>query len=271
MIQNKPAKNIEGFDVYAPELTLGSDTFISGAHTELENYEKTYFWFSARRDLIYWLVSKYFSGIKSYCEIGCGGGFLLSGLRRILPKTDIYGTEIFISGLKIARKRFAEGIFFQSDILNFPYLEEFDLIGVYDVIEHIEDDTRAIQSIYNALKPGGGVIITVPQHKWLWTKNDEYSCHKRRYSRKDLIKKCSLAGFDIVRVTSFTSLLLPAFIVNCLLNRNKTMDQQTISEQFRINPILNGFFALMCQLELALTKSGVNFPFGGSLVCILRK
>ncbi len=271
MKTSKPKEILDGFDIYAPALIESSSTFISDAHSNLEEYEKNYFWFSERRELIYFMVKKYFFDIKSYCEIGCGGGYILSEIHSIIPAAKLYGSEIFLSGLQIARKRQENACYFQSDILNFPYKDEFDLIGVYDVIEHIDSDQDAIKSIYDALSDGGGAIITVPQHKWLWTENDNYSCHKRRYVKKDLVKKCKDAGFEVIRTTSYTSLLLPAFIINCLFNRRNSADTEEVAKQFEINPALNYLFKLICKIELLLTIIGINFPCGGSLVCVVRK
>lgn len=267
----EPSDNIDEFDIYAPDLIEQSETFVVDAHSKLREYEDKYFWFSERKHLIHYIIKHIFSGINSYCEIGCGGGYLLSGINNVIHDAKIYGTEIFISGLKIAKNRCPEVNYFQSDIMNFPYTNEFDLIGIYDVIEHLDHDEKAIKSIYDAITVGGGAIITVPQHQWLWTANDVYSCHKRRYSKKELIAKCKHAGFEIIRTTSYTSLLLPAFIVNCIFNRRKDINKESVDKQFEINPALNILFKIICKVELVLIRIGVDFPWGGSLVCVLRK
>ncbi len=75
----------------------------------------------------------------------------------------------------------------QFDACAIPYKAEFDVIGAFDVIEHIEEDTAALTQMYQALKPGGGLLITVPQHRFLWSAVDEMSYHKRRYHRNELI------------------------------------------------------------------------------------
>ena len=266
-----PAEVVDGIPIYAPELLRESDSFVSGAHGKLDKYERYYFWFSERRNLIYYLIGKYFSNALLYCEIGCGGGYILSQVRSIIPKASLFGTEIFLEGLKIAKKNQPDATLFQSDVLSFPCHEEFDLIGMYDVLEHLDDDETALKSVFDALIPGGGAIVTVPQHKWLWTENDVYSCHKLRYARKELVEKCCNAGFEVVRATSYTSLLLPAFVLNVALNRKGKMETAAIAKQFEIPAFLNFIFKVICKIELLLTKVGVNFLFGGSLVCIIRK
>jgi SAM-dependent methyltransferase len=69
------------------------------------------------------------------------------------------------------------------------YRDEFDTIGAFDVIEHIEDDVGAMREIYRALKPGGGFMIIVPQHMFLWSRVDDLAFHKRRYARRELTAK----------------------------------------------------------------------------------
>ena len=60
----------------------------------------------------------------------------------------------------------------------------YDLIGAFDVIEHIDDDRAGIASIATKLKPGGKFIMTVPAHPWMWSAHDVVNHHKRRYSKR---------------------------------------------------------------------------------------
>ena len=74
----------------------------------------------------------------------------------------------------------------QLDARELPYEAAFDAVGAFDVIEHITEDERVLASMHRALKPGGVLIVTVPQHKWLWSWTDEQARHKRRYGRREL-------------------------------------------------------------------------------------
>lgn len=71
----------------------------------------------------------------------------------------------------------------QMDARAIPAEAVFDLIGAFDVIEHIEEDEAALAAIHRALAPGGVAIIAVPQHPWLWSEADDVAHHARRYSR----------------------------------------------------------------------------------------
>ena len=79
------------------------------------------------------------------------------------------------------------------DARRIPYEAEFDVIGAFDVIEHIYEDAAVLQQMHRAVRPGGGIIVTVPQHRFLWSKQDEFSCHFRRYTRGELMSKVSCA------------------------------------------------------------------------------
>ena len=95
------------------------------------------------------------------------------------------------------------------------------MVGAFDVIEHISEDEEALAQLRRAVRPGGGVLVTVPQHPRLWSPADDYGEHKRRYRRRELVEKVSAAGLEIERITSFVSLLLPAMIASRFLDRRR--------------------------------------------------
>src|SRR5205823_1532466 len=84
-----------------------------------------------------------------------------------------------------------------------------DAIGAFDVLEHVYEDEAVLRQLYQALKPRGGLLLSVPQHPWLWSPVDDYSHHRRRYIASALAEEVERAGFRILRQTSFVSLLLP--------------------------------------------------------------
>ena len=181
------------------------------------------------------------------------------------------GSEYFEEGLVYARQRVPDAEFTQMDAQNIPYESEFDVIGAFDVLEHIKEDEIVLKQMHKALKPGGIAIITVPQHRWLWSAVDEYACHVRRYSSNELHKKAYKAGFEIIRSTSFISVLLPAMYLSRLLKSNKTDMKMDDEAGLHINPILNKIFELLLGLELLLIRAGVSLPVGGSRLVVARK
>lgn len=226
--------------------------------------EEKSFWFTNRNKLIIWLLQKYFKELKSFMEIGCGTGYVLSGIKKAFPQIDIVGSELFEEGLKFARMRNPEVNFVQLDALNLKLDKPKEVIGAFDVLEHIEDDEAVLRNIYNSISTsegrGGGALITVPQHMFLWSDNDEKACHVRRYSKKELITKMENAGFQVVYCSSFVSLLFPFM----LLSRKS----KNSNDELNLNVFLNTCFSMVMSFERILLKAGIKFPFGGSLIAV---
>ncbi len=156
------------------------------------------------------------------------------------------------------------------DARQIPFENEFNVIGAFDVIEHIKEDKQVFTQMFNATKYNGRIIITVPQHRWLWSQADEYAHHVRRYTAKELKNKVESAGFKVIRMTSFVSLLLPLMMISRLKPRQANVKYDVLSE-FKISPVLNNILELILTLELALIKGGLSFPMGGSLLLIAQK
>ena len=238
---------------------------------ELAELEAGNFWFRVRSQLILWSISKYLHELGSFLEIGCGTGFVISCIAKRFPKARLIGSEYFEEGLVYARQRVPTAEFTQMDARCIPYESELDAIGAFDVLEHIEEDESVLQQMYKALRPGGCVFITVPQHRWLWSAVDVYACHVRRYGASELHIKVRKAGFEIIRSTSFVSTLLPAMYVSRVLQRNKTDMGIDDTAELRVNPILNKIFEWFLNFELVLIRLGVSFPVGGSRMLVARK
>jgi len=158
---------------------------------------------------------------EKFLEVGCGTGFVLSGIASAKPNMSLTGSEIFMAGLSHAVLRVPSAHFMQMDARRVPFIEEFDAIGVFDVLEHIEEDEKVLDQLYKAIKPSGVLLLTVPQHPWLWSASDEYACHVRRYTHSEVRNKILNAGFKIIRSTSFVTSLLPAMVFSRILKKKK--------------------------------------------------
>ena len=267
------AKRIDGFLAFAPGLATGSDHFATDAHEKLFQLENNCFWFSERNKLISWAMKKYFSKVESFLEIGCGTGYVLNGLSSTFSEIMYTGADIYTSGLKFAAIRVPKANFIQIDARQIPFRDEFDVIGAFDMIEHVEEDQQVLSQMFKAVRPGGGIIITVPQHKWLWSMTDELGCHKRRYNRGEFGDKVAKSGFEVIKMVSFMSLLLPLIAVlrGRYLLCTKKMTEKSAKSELKINPALNSLLRAVCILEMRMIQSGFSFPAGGSLLCIAKK
>jgi SAM-dependent methyltransferase len=195
---------------------------------------------------------------------------VLSGIGREFPSLKLSGSEIFTQGLAFAKQRLPTIELFQMDACRIPFDDEFDVIGAFDVLEHIENDEAALEQMFEAAKRGGGVIITVPQHPFLWSRVDDYSFHKRRYTRKELMNKLGRTGFTVCRITSFASFILPLMMFSRLKSKRSTAAFDPMAE-YRIPCQLNRALGKVMALERSLIAAGVSFRAGGSLLAIARR
>lgn len=263
-------RNLDGFLVFSPNLnSIISTGFDPKNFSELFFLESNHFWFRARNKLILLFFNKYLKTEGKFLEIGCGTGFVTHALEKEFPNLHCYASEVFIEGLKYARKRLSKTFLFQMDARKIPFRNEFDTIGAFDVLEHISEDETVLQQIYQALKPSGHLILTVPQHPWLWSKADEFAHHVRRYTFRELESKLKQAGFRIIRMTSFISLLLPLMIASRL--RGKNSQNYDPRKELRINKLLNFTLEGILDLEIFLIRYGISFPMGGSLAVVAFK
>ena len=87
--------------------------------------------------------------------------------------------------------------------------EKFDLVCLFEVLEHIEEDFTTLVAIRELVAGGGKILITVPAYQRLWSKHDEFLHHKRRYSARDLQHKIDTAALRVKKLSFFNTLLFP--------------------------------------------------------------
>ncbi len=263
-------KMVGGHWVFDAEKSEGDKGFDASGFKRLIGVEEGNWWFRSRNRLINWILRHYFPQAKDFLEIGCGTGFVLLGIQNAFPSLSLSGSEQFGEGLTYARDRLPSVPLFQMDARRIPFEDEFDVVGVFDVLEHIREDENVLFQIAQATKKEGGVIITVPQHPFLWSYIDTYSYHKRRYTRKELVEKVKRAGFKIIYATSFVSFLLPLMLLSRAKRRRSGDNFNPIAE-FQIGHLVNGVFEKIMDMERGLIKSGISLPLGGSLLMVAKR
>ncbi len=260
----------KGYVVFAPELAQQNDTYHADFFATLAKLEQGHFWFEGRNRVLLWAIQKYFPQAKTIFEIGCGTGFVLQQFNSHLSDITLFGSDLLVEGLHFAQTRVPNSTLLQMDARDIPYVEAFDLIGAFDVIEHIEEDELALAQMFKAIKPGGGLMLSVPQHQFLWSVVDDMSYHKRRYHKHDLVSKVQRAGFEVVKTTSFVGLLLPLMLLNRSRKSDKPADFDLFAE-FKLNPQLNRMLLAVMKTEVALMRMGVSFRMGGSRLLIAKR
>ncbi|MFN7901025.1 MAG: class I SAM-dependent methyltransferase [Synechococcaceae cyanobacterium] len=242
--------------------------FPEDAFNYLAKAEGRHWWFRSRNQIIIWALSEKAQSLNNFLEVGCGTGYVISGIARAFPLLRLEASEYFEDGLFFARQRLPECTFRQLDATAMSEHDGYGSVGSFDVLEHIQADQLVLANFNRALRRGGLLLLTVPQHPWLWSAADEYAHHVRRYKQSDLLQKVRMAGFDVEYCTSFVSLLLPVMALQRIASRKAPYNPDS---EFKISPFLNSLLFLVMQIELLLLKLGLRFPAGGSFLLLARK
>jgi SAM-dependent methyltransferase len=255
---------------FAPEISGANESYDPAWYPELASLEAGNFWFRARNRAFSWIAHRYLPQTANYLEIGCGTGYVLQMFRREFPGWKLTATEAHAEGLDFAANR-VEGpvTFYQVDARAIPFREEFDVVGAFDVIEHIKEDEAVLAEIHAALKPRGYVFLSVPQHMFLWSQYDELGHHFRRYSKVELDEKVRRAGFTVVDSTSFNSLLLPVMLASRWIRNEK--EKTDVLDELRLGRTLNRMLEGVLGVERAALRAGVRWPVGGSRIVLAQR
>ncbi len=244
----------------------------------------TSFWVRSRNRLFTWLVKQEQTrlGQARLLDVGCGTGEFFQHLTD-QTSLSLTGSEIYLRGLHLAKLRQPGVEFIQYDVTQGALDREFEIVTAFDVFEHIEQDVQGMRNIHENLTKDGVLILSVPQHKFLWSRLDEIVCHKRRYARAEMVEKLTLSGFTPVRITSHVFTLFPLMCLSRLLDKAKpapAADQSNaqpnaqsnaLSDRVTFSSPVNWVFNMIMYLDEAMIRLGISLPFGGTLVVVARK
>jgi SAM-dependent methyltransferase len=260
----------EGIPCFAPELSGSHGDYAAEHFQLLVELEANNFWFEARNHLLLWALDRFFPQVRDVMEIGVGTGFVLRAMHDWRPGARYWGSDIHLEGLRFASQRLGAGArLLQMDARRIPFRSEFDVVGLFDVLEHIDADTDVLEEVRRALKPGGGLLITVPQHMWLWSPADDAACHKRRYAVRELQRKAEAAGFEVLLRTSFMSILLP--LLSAARWRSRVSKKYDIADELSLPRSVNAAFARLLAIERAAIRGGFRLLAGGSQLLVAAR
>ena len=164
---------------------------------------------------------------KSIWEVGAGDGRVAIPLSK--AGIEVIASEPHYAGAVTLAKN--DVLVFHADLSELKLkIDSVSALGIFDVLEHIEDVSEFLSEIHKILQPGALLYITVPAHQWLFSNHDLALGHFRRHSRKSLIREFRDYGFKPVEVRYFfASLILPAFLLRRVpyLLRKKGLDQKS--------------------------------------------
>lgn len=192
---------------------------------------------------------------KVILDLGCGKGYV--GLS-FAKNNQVIFAEIDQELIKDVK-----GMKVILDAVNIPFKENtFDYVVCADVLEHIKEDRKVLQNIYNILKKGGKAIIALPAYSRFYGHHDKLIHHCRRYDKKPFGEMAKSVGFKIKSVRYSCSLLFFPWLLNQLFFKSNKAYIGESNSEYNLIPLLN--FA-------SWLESSLNLPFGTNLQFILEK
>jgi SAM-dependent methyltransferase len=244
--------------------------------------EDQHFWFRARNHAVEMLVKQIVANLGSgyhVLEVGCGTGNVLRVLETTCTRGTVVGLELSRERLRFARQRITCPLV-QGDLHHAPFKIPFGLIGLFDVLEHVPEDVRALQDISALLAPQGVLLLSVPAHPRLWSYFDEASSHYRRYTLDTLGHALTSAGYRIEYLTQYMASIFPLMWISRKLTaqrgtsaatRNFEQAWRLAQHDLTVVPVLNGFLSFLLRMEVPLLTRCYRLPIGTSLLAIARK
>jgi SAM-dependent methyltransferase len=188
-------------------------------YEQMAELDERHWWYCARREVVAALIERVVRPPKdaSILEIGCGTGHNFKMLGEF---GHVDALELDDEARAIAEKRLGRSIM-SSPLPALAGVPErhYDMIGAFDVIEHIDDDAASLASIATRLKPGGRFVMTVPAHQWMWSAHDTVNHHKRRYSKRGLKALIDGSPMKLDAIGFFNSLLFPVAIAERMASK----------------------------------------------------
>ena len=197
-------------------------------------------------------------------DLGCGTGSMFGVLA---PKGLLYGLEPSRDAIAFAATQ-KKALLVQAESSAIPFKDRsFDVVALFDSLEHVEDDLSALKETHRILHNKGLLLVTVPAYPWLITWREKQLGHKRRYSKKSLTSVLTQAGFQILFLRYMFAALFPLMVVKAIKDRflpaPNVLRSDIVMPPEPWNTLLTKWF----NAEATISKK-VGLPFGTSLVCV---
>jgi SAM-dependent methyltransferase len=235
-------------------------------YAQFATVEHQHWWFIGRRIIVDDQIRRLPLPLNAYIyEVGCGTGGNLSMLAR---HGTVFAMEPDSSALEIASLQQRACVRLGSLPDHLPFADQqYNLIVMLDVLEHLDDDRLALERLYPMLKPGGTLLITVPAFSFLWSYHDQLNQHKRRYRADDLNQVVSQAGYEVTNLSYFNFFLFPIASLVRLFSKilPPKPNPQGSRDLTLPAPLINQLMTKLFASERFLLRC-MQLPFGVSLL-----
>lgn len=236
-------------------------------YARMREVEDRHWWFRGRRSIVTQTLADL--GLPRdplILDAGCGTGGNLELLSAFGATT---GMEADDEALTFASKRGVATVLKGHLPDGMPaFGQQFDLVVLLDVLEHIDSDRESLAALRSVMKSGAHVLITVPAFAFLWSKHDEIHHHKRRYVKSTLRSAIEAAGLKTIQMTYFNTVLFP-LIAAVRLKERYLPPQDVMGELSVPGAAVNGALASILRFECGMLRR-MSLPFGVSLLAVAR-
>jgi SAM-dependent methyltransferase len=231
--------------------------------------EQHHWWYVGRRKLFARIIAEL--GIPTSAptlDVGTSVGTNLRMLKQ-LAFADVTGLDYSEDAVRWCAEK-GLGTVRRGDITQMPFDDgSFSLVLATDIIEHVDEDLRALSEVRRVLRPGAPALITVPAFPSLWGFQDEVALHKRRYRRDPLLALIKQAGLEVERHFHFNYLLFaPIWAGRQVL---KLWTPKGVHSESQLNtPFVNRILSAVFDFDIA-TAQRLKPPFGVSILVVARR
>lgn len=248
-------------------------SYPAGGHDKCFQLEDKSFWFIHRNQCITTVVRS-FPPSGPIFDVGGGNGFVSRELERngftvclVEPGKEAIANARQRGLAHLIRSTFEDARFRGNSI---------PAVGIFDVLEHVEEDSVFLLGIHDVLSPGGRLYLTVPAFNLLWSVEDDYAAHFRRYTLNQIAGKLHAADFKIEYATYiFSFLLFPILLFRSIPSRifkKKEHSEEKTRKQFVQNRgVINKYLNRSCKKELKNIWRKKKIRYGSSCLVVARK